>query len=312
MTRLLITGVSGLLGINLALTALKRHPKGDPYEITGLVHSHPLNKVPFQVYSTDLNNFDPISDFLDDLQPEILINCAAVTNLDAVEADPEPAKHLNAEFPGFLAAYCSRKRIRFLHLSTDAVFDGIRGDYSEGDPVSPQNEYARSKAAAEQAIQAVNPEAIIARVNFYGWSLTGQRGLAEWFFNHLSAKNPIKGFTDIFFCPLFANDLSDILLKMVEKPLTGLYHVVSSESMSKYEFGRAIAGLFGFDEDLIQPVSYQEAGLLAQRSPKMTLRTQKLAGALGIALPDIHSGLEKFHDLFLAGYPQKLHSFLPK
>ncbi len=97
-----------------------------------------------------------------------------------------------------------------------------------------------------------NPQAIIARVNFYGWSLNGTRSLGEFFYRNLSAGKNVKGFTDVLFCPLLVNHLVDLLLTMAEKDLKGLYHVVSSEHLSKYEFGCRIARLFDLDEKLIR------------------------------------------------------------
>jgi dTDP-4-dehydrorhamnose reductase len=127
--------------------------------------------------------------------------------------------------------------------------------------------YARTKLKGEQVVLAANPQALVARVNFFGWSLSGSRSLSEWFFNNLSAGNSIMGFTDVYFCPLLANDLAKILLKMLDIGAQGLFHVVSSECSSKYDFGVRLARLFDFDETLIRPALVSEAGLAAVRSP---------------------------------------------
>jgi dTDP-4-dehydrorhamnose reductase len=310
MTRLLITGASGLLGLNLALAASSRAGRPNAgYQVTGLVHSHGLAGAPFAVRAVDLYCCDQVTNVLDETRPEIVINCAAVTNLDAVESNPAPAWRLNADLPGWLAKECTHREIRFVHISTDAIFDGLRGGYTEEDVPFPPNVYARSKLAGEAAVFEANPQAIVARVNFYGWSISGQRSLAEWFLTNLAAGRQIKGFTDIFFCPLLANHLAGLLLEMVEQHLAGLYHVVSRDGMSKYAFGQALARQFHLDESLISPASNLEAGLTARRSPNMTLCTDKLAAALGIALPDVASGIAQFYNLYTEGYPQRLRSF---
>jgi dTDP-4-dehydrorhamnose reductase len=310
MMMLLITGASGLLGLNLALVASSYGGRPNAgYQVTGLVHSHGLAGAPFAVRAVDLYRWDQVANVLDETRPEIVINCAAVTNLDAIESNPAPAWRLNAELPGWLAKECAQRKIRFVHISTDCVFDGLRGEYTEDDLPNPPNTYARSKLAGEAAVFEANPQAIVARVNFYGWSISGQRSLAEWFLTNLVARRQIKGFTDIFFCPLLANHLAGLLLEMVEQHLVGLYHVVSRDGMSKYAFGQALARQFHLDESLISPASSLEAGLTARRSPNMTLRTDKLAAALGIALPDVTSGIAQFYDLYLEGYPQKLLTY---
>jgi dTDP-4-dehydrorhamnose reductase len=239
----------------------------------------------------------------------VVIHCAALANLEACETQPELAWRINAGVPGELAAATAQAGIKLVHISTDAVFDGQRGNYTEEDTPNPLGVYARSKLAGEQAVTQANPQAIIARVNFYGWSLNGTRSLAEFFYRNLSAGKNVKGFMDIFFCPLLVNHLAGLLLEMVEKDLHGLYHVVSAEHLSKYEFGCRIARLFELDEKLIAPVSWKTGGLQAQRSPNLTMNTAKLARDLGTRLPDQAVGLRRFRELFDAGYAQSIRLF---
>ena len=303
--RLLVTGASGLLGLNFAVQMA-----GDArYVVTGVVHHNAMAGVPFSVIQTDLGRSQAVAELLERTQPEAVIHCAALANLEACEAQPELAWRLNAQVPGELAAATAQAGIKLVHISTDAVFDGQSGNYREEDTPHPLGVYARSKLAGELAVTQANPQAIIARVNFYGWSLNGTRSLAEFFYRNLSAGKAVKGFTDIFFCPLLVNHLADLLLKMVEKDLQGVYHVVSAESLSKYEFGCRIARLFDLDEQLITPVSWKAAGLLAQRSPDLTMHTGKLARDLGTSLPDQAVGLQRFRELFDNGYAQQISLF---
>ena len=147
------------------------------------------------------------------------------------------AQQINAEMPGSIAVLCKKKGIQLTHISTDAVFDGKMGDYTEEDPPNPLSVYARTKLEGERTVAAEYPNAIIARVNFYGFSLSGKRSLAEFFLNNLIDKKQVNGFVDVMFSPLYVTDLVDTLVKMIEKELSGLYHVVSPESLSKYAFG---------------------------------------------------------------------------
>jgi len=140
----------------------------------------------------------------------------------------------------------------------------------------------------------------------YGWSLLGKRSLGEFFYHNLSAGKRVNGFTDVFFCPLLANDLAHVFLRMLTLELSGLYHVVSSECLSKYEFGVRIARKFGLDEGLIAPTRLEMAGLKAVRSLNLTLSTQKLSLALGAEPPGIDPGIGKFHQQYLEKYPQRL------
>jgi dTDP-4-dehydrorhamnose reductase len=184
---------------------------------------------------------------------------------------------LNCELPEKLAQHVARGGARLIHISTDTVFDGLRGNYSEDDPPNPINIYARTKLEGEIAVARANQQAIIA-AQLYGWSLTGKRSLGEFFFNHLSASKTVNGFTDVYFCPLLANELGKILLRMLEKKLSGLFHVVSWECIIKYEFGVWLARRFGLFEGLIHPYRHS-GGLAAARSPNLTLLTDKLTRA---------------------------------
>jgi dTDP-4-dehydrorhamnose reductase len=303
--RLLITGASGLLGLNCAMQAA-----GDSrYAVTGVVNHNEMTGVPFNVVQADLARPQAVKELLERTRPDVMIHCAALANLEACEAQPELAWRLNGVVPGELAAAAVQAGIKLVHISTDAVFDGQQGDYTEEDTPNPLGVYARSKLAGEEAVAQANPQAIIARVNFYGWSLNGTRSLAEFFYRNLSVGKNVKGFTDIFFCPLLVNHLAELLLKMVEKDLKGLYHVVSAEHLSKYEFGCRIARLFDLDEKLITPSSWKAGGLQAQRSPDLTMNTGKLARDLGISLPDQQAGLQRFRELFDSGYAQQISLF---
>jgi dTDP-4-dehydrorhamnose reductase len=294
--RILVTGASGLLGLNLALEASQQH------EVFGSVNKNVINTTEFTVLRSDLTNPGAIEQLLEESRPDWVINCAALANLDDCEAEPVLAQKLNSELPGKLASYVARGGARLVHISTDAVFDGELGGYSEEDEPNPLSYYARTKLAGEQAVLETNQEAIVARINLFGWSLSGKRSLAEWFFNNLSAGSKIMGFTDVYFCPLFVNDLANLIINMIRKDLNGLYHVVSSECISKYDFGVRLARMFALDPTLITPSSVTKAGLVAARSPKLTLKSDKLAKALGETIPDLTHGLSRFHTQYTNGY----------
>jgi dTDP-4-dehydrorhamnose reductase len=295
--RILVTGASGLLGINLALEASREH------SVVGLVKDNRLKTNVFTVIQGDLLVPGAAERLLDDIQPNWVIHCAALASLDACEADPARAQQLNSEVPRRLAQLVARGGARLLHVSTDAVFDGQRGNYTEEDAPNPIGVYSRTKLDGEQAVLEANTHAIVARVNLFGYSLGGKRSLSEFFLYNLQAGKRCLGFTDVLFCPLLANDLALIFMRMLELGLSGLYHVVSSECLSKYDFGLRIARRFNLDEKLIQPASVLQGGLKAARAPDLRLSSAKLAQALGSPTPAVADGLERFYDLYQNGYP---------
>lgn len=301
--KLLITGASGLLGINLAMEAMREH------EVVGVDRGR-LQSAPFPVIKTNFFNRHAFDPALDSAQPDWVINCAALANLEECERHPGQAKILNSDLPRELAAVCAERNIKFIHLSTDAVFDGAReGAYTEEDEPNPQSMYSRTKLDGERAVQEANPQAIVARVNFFGWSLGGRRSLAEFFFNNLSEGKNVNGFTDVIFCPMLVNHTSRLLLEMLEKNLSGLYHAVGAQTMNKYQFGLEIARKFGLREDLISPRSVLSSSLTAKRSHNLWLSTHKLSTDLGHEIPSFSTGLAEFYTQFQQGYPQKIRSY---
>ncbi len=296
-----------MLGLNLAYEAAQIG-----YAVTGVMKGTPLRPDWFHPIQADLLSPGKVVSLLDEARPEGIIHCAALADLDACEADPQAAARMNAALPGEMAAEAAQRDLPLMHISTDAVFDGQRGNYSEADVPNPINVYSRTKLEGEHAVEEAYPRAIIARVNFYGWSFTGRRSLAEFFYNNLVAGKSMNGFTDVYFCPLLANDLARLLLQMLEKELHGLYHVASPDSLSKYEFGLRIARKFGFDESLIEPMPVTGSDLKAARSPNITLRVDKLTQALGEAPPEVEAGLARFHQLYQQGYPQTLQALAPR
>lgn len=301
--RILVTGSSGLLGLNLCLAV------GSSHQIIGVDRSK-LTGVPFELINMDLLEPGSIERLISTVKPEALIHCAALADMEACEKDPLGSQKLNGELPGKLSGVCRELGVQMLHISTDGVFDGTKnGFYVETDAPNPQGVYARTKLDGEQAVLREDPQACVARVNFFGWSLNGQHSLAEFFVNNLGAGKTINGFMDVHYCPLFVGDLADILVKMLEKRLSGLYHVVGSETTSKYEFGKAIARTFGWNEGLIRPISVDESGMKARRSHNLRLSVHKLSTALGMQIPGFSTGLERFYTQAQQNYPQKIASY---
>ena len=301
--KILITGASGLLGINLAQETINAH------DITAVDRGKLVN-APFKILNGELLNAGTVDSALDSAQPEWLINCAALADLEACENNPDLSRRLNIDLPAQMAKACKVRGVSFVHISTDAVFDGEKdGFYTEEDMPNPLGVYSQTKFAGEQAVLAENSNAIVARVNFYGWSLSGRKSLAEFFHHNLTNNKSMSGFTDVQFCPMLVNDTARTLIKMLQKNLSGLYHVVGPQAMSKYQFGVEIARRFSLKEGEISPKSILSSSLTARRSNNLWLSTHKLSTALGESLPEFSTGLNEFYTQFEQGYPQKIRSY---
>jgi dTDP-4-dehydrorhamnose reductase len=289
---ILVTGASGLLGASFVSVA-RQHYK----HLVQLSYQHPLPGSGLESVRVDLTDHKEVEKLLHSLRPDWIVHCAALTDVDGCEEQPEKAWLINTTASRNLAREARVLGAGFVYISTDSVFDGQKGDYSEDDIPNPINVYAQSKFAGEQAVVQELPRSLIIRTNIYGWNLQDKLSLAEWMLTRLEINQTIPAFEDVIFSPILVNDLSEILVNMMERQMTGLYHVAGSESCSKYQFALGIASVFGMDRGLVHATSIADASLKAPRPRKISLNTAKAARDLGKAMPDLLSGLQHFKAL---------------
>lgn len=302
---LVVTGASGLLGACVLRSAVELG-----WQTVGLCHRHVIRDPSMQVESVDLTDDSAVRRLLLELRPDTIVHCAAATNVDWCEDNPDLAQAVNVRASAVLAETASTLKARFLYVSTDAVFDGKKGAYVETDKPGPLNFYGESKLAGERETLRCHPAAIVARVNIYGWNAQDKESLAEWVLGQLEREMEVPGFTDVFFTPILVNDLVPILFAMLQHQLAGVYHVAGSERISKFEFARRVAIAFGYDPARVTPYQVEDMNLRATRPLDISLNTEKIRKALGRSIPDVDSGLAAFRGLRDRQYPQQLKSYL--
>jgi len=300
MKKLLITGASGLLGANLVLEAVEE------CQVVAACHRHPIRAQEVTTVIADLSTPGEAERLIQEHAPQAVIHCAAATDLEACERDPDWAYRQNRDMARFVAEACQANGAALVHVSTDAVFDGENAPYSELDPARPLSVYGESKLAGERAVMEACERAAIVRCNFFGWNARPKASLAEWFLERLAAGKPTPGFTDVWVSPLLASHLARLLLRIAEAGESGLYHVPGADCVSKYHFGRRLARVFGLDPDLVQPASVEDAGLQARRAKRLCLRGERIAAALEVKLPSLEEGLRTFRRQGEDGYRQRL------
>lgn len=287
MTRLLITGASGLLGSNLAKYAQEK------LEVIGIYYRNAIEIDGALMVAKDLSQSGAAIQITRQHRPDLVVHCAAATDVDRCELDPAWARALNVEMAESVARACSDAGIPLAHISTDAVFDGLTGGYREDDLAKPINVYGETKLAGEHAVLQANPQALVLRTNLYGWSPDGQRGLAQWFANRLEAGQVCTGFTDVNFSPLYAQHLARAILELLERRAEGLFHLGGQTCLSKHEFGIALARRMGLDTSLIEPATVEAAELEAARPKQLCLNSDKAEATLGHMLPGVEFGLRE-------------------
>ena len=287
MAKILITGASGLLGSNLAVVAAPEH------QGQGIYHQHPLQIPGVEMVAADLADREQASRVIEAFAPDWVVHCAAASEGDRCELDPAWAWRLNLEMAKNVAEAAHQVGARLAHVSTDAVFDGEVGDYRESDEPRPIMTYGVSKLAGEQAVAQAHPEALILRINLFGWGPGPKRSLAEWFLDRLETGDSCPGFTDVYFSPLVAQQLARAILDLLAAGASGLFHLPGRTCLSKYEFGVQLAQQFELDPARIRPMRVGEAKLTAARPKRLCLNGEKVESVLGRQLPELASGLRE-------------------
>ena len=286
---ILITGVSGQLGSNIAYAFRNQH------DIVGVFNAHRVSINGIETQRMNILDVDNVSRIIQHYRPAILIHCAALVNVDRCEADKELAKQVNVA--GTKAVVDSTKGlpIKFVYISTDSVYDGTKGHFSETDTPNPQNYYGLTKYQGElEALRALNP--LIFRTNIFGWNVQNKFSLAEWIIHELSSRTAINGFRDVSFSTIYTFELARVLSKALEQDLVGIYNCGSSRPISKYDFAILIAERFALDTTLIKRGSISQVTFKARRGRNLSLDVSKLSRDLGITLPSIPTSIDSFYD----------------
>ena len=279
--RVLVLGTNGFLGSHL-LRKLQHNKKINETGNKGIVEAFGLSVKFNDSTLIELRNVLVNNTF------DCVINCIALTNLDYCEKNINIASWVNSDLPGLISKVCKEFDVKLLHFSTDAVFDGALNFPSEIDLPNPISVYGMTKLKGEQNILDAGCDSIIARVNFFGYS-HNKMSIFKFFFEALKNDSIIYGYTDIKFTPMYLGDLIDIVIILLEKNISGLYHIVGNELVSKYEFGILVAQSFAYSTQSLKP-SLSNIDLTSNyRSKNLGLSNSKIKN-LGIKIPNLKEG----------------------
>lgn len=288
MAKLLITGDTGLLGSSLAQEARQVH------QVFGVSRTETPFLVSWDHRPVDLTNADESLGYLRETRPDMIVHCAAVTDVEQCEAEAEYAQAVNVETTKRLAQWAGKNGAQFTFISTDAVFDGVKGEYREEDEPGPLNVYARTKLEGERVANQWCADSLIVRTNFYGWNRSGKTNLGKWVHGKLLRGETLRAFADVRFSPLFVNELAKLILELISGGAKGVFHVAASDSCSKYEFALLMGTAFGFDTQGAKPIQLEEFSFQAQRPRNTSLAMGKCAQFLGREMPTVEEGMRAF------------------
>lgn len=249
-------------------------------ETLGLLRTR-RDGVPGNLVEVDLTDHARMETIVREFRPEAIIHAGAITAPAECEKNPDLATRVNFDATRRLAVLAAEADARFVFVSTDIVFDGQKGRYREGDPVSPLSHYAQTKVWAEQAIPKLAPNHMIVRTSLMvGTSPLRNRSANEAMARALERGETLKLFVDEFRCIVSAANLAEALLEVAGRTETGLLHFVGPERKSRYEWGLQIAQHFGWDVSRIQSVRRDELKLTPPRPPDCSLDISKARAML--------------------------------
>ena len=228
MKKICVLGCNGMLGSVLTKTLLLN------YKIFGIDKYDSKNPKETDFYCQDLLNFEKVKTILTRERPQVIINAAAIVSLEFCEENYEIAEKLHYRLSEFLTKYCEENDCKYVYISTDSIFDGNKGNYTEEDLANPLNSYAKTKYLGDQEAQK-NENSIVIRTNIYGYS-DNQNSLLKWGYNSLKSGRKINGYANVIFNPVSVYQLSDAINILLEKDFSGVINIGSDRNISKCEF----------------------------------------------------------------------------
>lgn len=292
----LVLGAGGLLGSALTRTCLNRSRT-----VVGTYHStQPSFDIPLTQH--DIRSTAKFESLLTDHQPDAVVNCAALTDVDGCESQTGVAAEINGTAPGELAAICADQNIPFVHISTDYVFDGdSETPYDEAATPNPIQEYGRSKLDGEQRVQAVDGETIVVRLSFV-YGVRGDTdelvGFPAWVRDTLAEGDEVPLFVDQHITPSRAAQAAETILELLDTEVDGLYHVASRSCVTPYEFGLQIAKIQNADETLLTESDQSDISRAAARPTYTCLNVSTVEDALDRQQPTIEEDLDAIATYF--------------
>lgn len=301
--RILITGASGFLGGYLAQAA------PDQAELLGTYWEHPLAMPGVELHRMDLTNLVAVAQFVRKMQPHSIIHTAALANLDTCETQKDLAWRTNVDAARMMAAVARELNCRLIHISTDMVFDGKKGNYAEDDGLEPISYYGYSKHAAEEAVLRAYPEALVVRVALlFGFAVAGGNSFSAELFHRLRAGQKVKVFADQYRTPIWAANAAQAIMELAAGERAGILHLGGATRLSRADFARELAQQLGVDLNLLEAVSMHEVNWLVPRPQDVSLNSSMARQILRTPLLDCREGIAQM----LATVPPPMHEHSTK
>ncbi len=282
--RVMVTGAAGLLGQKI-IDVFKRESE---YEL----HACDLSGGIDGYFSLDITDRQRVLDVVRAISPSVIINAAAFTDVDRAEVDRELAYKVNATAVDYLAEAAFLFGAKMVHISTDYVFNGLKGNYDENSVPDPISYYGKSKLAGENLLRArLENHAILRTQVLYGFGKSIKKNFVLWVLEKLSNKEKFSVVTDQIGNPTLADELAIAVLKVVQRDAKGLYNVSGVQSLSRFDFAKAVAEVFGIDPSGMSPTTTDRLNQRARRPTNSSFICLKAQTELGLTVPSVRDSL---------------------
>ena len=292
MKTLLVTGASGFLGYNFLQLDFSN------WKIVALTNKRKFENAAIESVQCDIADAGLLQETLRNIKPDAVVHLAAISNANYCKENPELSHKVNVGATVLLAEYCAATNIPFIFTSTDLVFDGLKGNYTVADTVSPLMLYGKQKAMAERMILAINKAACILRLPLmFGYGGNHAQSFLQVMLQKLKTDEKLFLFTDEFRSVAGGASVAKGIQLALENNWQGIYHLGGIEKISRYHLGLLICKVFEFDTNLIVPMLQSELKLATARPPDVLLNSDK-AYRLGYAPLSIIEELEKLKKIY--------------
>lgn len=288
--RVLVVGGNGLLGQKVTEFLVR----GSAHKVTVCsIEPTPVLHLHSVAYEqVDITSKKDVKKIVHEVEPDVVVNCAALTNVDECETQRELAWKINTEGVEYLIEAARKGNARIFHISTDYVFDGKSGPYDETAKPEPLSYYGKTKLASENALLLSGLDYFIARTMvLYGTGTNVKSNFALWLIENLEKNLPVRIVDDQFGNPTLVDDLAQGLLNAIELGRLGIYHFAGRDIVSRFEFAVRLAQVFDFEPKLITPIKTAQLHQPAARPMKSGLITLKAEVELGYHPSTVEQGL---------------------
>lgn len=287
MIKVLITGSSSLLGYGL----IKKVPLG--FQIFLTHHKNPLRFGNLKSFPLEITNKKETNKLISKLKPGVIIHAAAISDVDWCQKNQEEAWQINVSGTENVARASDKIGSKLVFISSNAVFDGKKPPYNEKSKTNSINFYGYTKIEGEKILtNLLSPYLIVRLITMFGWQPKGAReNPVTWELNQLSAGKTLYMVNDRFLTPLYNISAATAIWKLIQNKKTGIYHVAGADRVSRYNWAKLTAEIFGFDSNRIIPVKSDFFKSLTERPWDTSFETKKLQEELRVKPLSLKAGL---------------------